>query len=583
MNRGQLGALLWLRWRLTCNQWRRHGPLNAVITAIVLVAGLLLAIVGGVGGVLGGALGLPQASPQTTMYVWDGLIAMFLFFWMIGVVTELQRSEILDVGRLLHLPVSLRDVFLLNYLASHLSLSLALMLPAMLGLAAGLLLGKGALLLLLFPLVFGFFFMITAWTYCLRGWLAALMVNKRRRRAIVMAVTMAFVLLVQLPNLLTNVAFRGGRDRPPHNATPEQLDEWLARRKAADQRLQATFTDAHAYVPFLWLPLGASALMEGDPWPAILGACGMIAIGTWGLTRAYHATLRFHQGGENKNKKAAAPASAARPAAPWKPILVERTLPAIPEESGAVALAMFRSLSRAPEVKMALATNVLIFAMLGASILWRDTRSMTDAARSFVASATVMVTFLGLTQLMFNHFGFDRSGFRSLVLLPARRRHILAGKNLALLPAALATFVVYLGLATALAHLGLADVIAAGLEFSGAFLAVSAVGNLASIVVPYRVSAGTLKPTKMSGTTKLLLFVTHLMLPVAMLPVFLPAGLGLLAGLFDGLPGAAIMLLCAALLVVCAALLYWKTLEPLGKLLQRREQAILQVVTQEVE
>ncbi len=58
MNRGQLGALLWLRWRLTCNQWRRHGPLNAVITALVLVAGLLLAIVGGVGGVLQSFVGL---------------------------------------------------------------------------------------------------------------------------------------------------------------------------------------------------------------------------------------------------------------------------------------------------------------------------------------------------------------------------------------------------------------------------------------------------------------------------------------------------------------------------------------------
>ena len=38
---------------------------------------------------------------------------------------------------------------------------------------------------LLLPLVLGFVFMVTAWTYCVRGWLAALMVNKRRRRAIV--------------------------------------------------------------------------------------------------------------------------------------------------------------------------------------------------------------------------------------------------------------------------------------------------------------------------------------------------------------------------------------------------------------
>jgi hypothetical protein len=43
------------------------------------------------------------------------------------------------------------------------------------------------------------------------------------------------------------------------------------------------------------------------------------------------------------------------------------------------------------------------------------------------------------------------------------------------------------------------------------------------------------------------------------------------------------MLGCALVWAGLAALLYWQTLPPLGRLLQRREQAILQVVTQEVE
>ena len=51
-----------------------------------------------------------------------------------------------------------------------------------LGLAAGLVVGRGPAMGLLVPLVLAFFFMITAWTYCLRGWLASLMVNQRRRR-----------------------------------------------------------------------------------------------------------------------------------------------------------------------------------------------------------------------------------------------------------------------------------------------------------------------------------------------------------------------------------------------------------------
>ena len=38
MNWTQLQAMLWLRWRLTRNQWRRGGQLNAVITLILLIA-----------------------------------------------------------------------------------------------------------------------------------------------------------------------------------------------------------------------------------------------------------------------------------------------------------------------------------------------------------------------------------------------------------------------------------------------------------------------------------------------------------------------------------------------------------------
>ncbi len=47
-----------------------------------------------------------------------------------------------------------------------------------------------------------FLLMITAPTYQFQGWLASLMSNPRRRRAVVVGTTMAFVLMFQLPNLL---------------------------------------------------------------------------------------------------------------------------------------------------------------------------------------------------------------------------------------------------------------------------------------------------------------------------------------------------------------------------------------------
>ncbi len=575
MNRTQLMAMLWLRWRLTLHQWRRGGGISAAITMIVAVFGLGLAVAGGIAGVAGGVLGLSKALPLTAMLVWDGLIGLFLVFWSFGIVKELQRSEIIDSSRLLHLPVSLRDVFLLNYIASHLTYSLALMLPAMLGLAIGLVLGRGAAMALLFPLVFGFFFMITAWTYCLRSWLGALMVNKRRRRAIVMGITMAFILLAQLPNLVTNVWFGGRHARSSQTASAIQ--------KQAGRLLsgEAVLELSHRYVPLLWLPQGARALAEGRAWPAVWGAFGMIAIGTWGLARAYRSTRRFYQGGET-GKPAPAP-PALRTVSAGGRILVERTLPAIPEEATALAMASLRSMSRAPEIKMALATNALIFVILGASFLFRRSGALPSATQPFMLSGAVAVTFMGMAQVMCNHFGFERGGFRALVLLPASRRHILMGKNLALLPVAATVFAIYLGLASAFAHPRVSAVLAAVFEFGFAFLALSVLGNLASIFVPYRIAPGSLKPTRTRSSTQVMMFVTHLLFMLAMLPVFVPAGLGLLSARLDGLSAGAVTLLCAILLAVLSALLYWLMLEPLGRLLQRREREILEVVTQEVE
>jgi ABC-2 type transport system permease protein len=584
MNGEQLRALLWLRWRLTRNQWRRGGELNAVIMLVALVCGLLMALTGGVAGLAAGATAMAHASPRTAMFIWDGLAAAFLFFWLIGLVTELQRSEIIDLSRLLHLPISLRGVFLLNYLASHLSLSMAMALPAMLGLTIGLTWGRGPAMLMLLPLVFGFFFMITAWTYCLQGWLASLMMNKRRRRAIVIGITMVFVLLAQLPNLVVQFGARGFDDPPPKD--PAKMDAWVARYKDRENQTVAWIETAHPCIPPLWLPHGARALMEDRAWPAAAGALGMTAIGAIGLAWAYRGALRFYRHGETKILRDKPSAPSVQPAfRADKKLFVERSLPGVPEEAAATALATFRSMSRAPEVKMALVMNFLILLILGGGILMRKhgAPSMPDVARPFMAGAAVLATFFGLVQVMFNHFGFDRGGFRAMVLAPIPRRFILLGKTLAMLPVAFVVFALYLAAIAALAHLGVVDVLAAVFEFVGAFFALGAAGSFTSILMPYRITPGSLKPTKTKAVTMLLLFALSLLFPVLMAPVFLPAGLGLLAQEFSRLPRAAVTLACAVASAVLSVLLYRWTLEPLGRLLQRREQRILQVVTQEVE
>src|SRR4030095_1485716 len=109
------------------------------------------------------------------------------------------------------------QVFVFNYAASHFTPSIIILVPAMLGFSLGLALGGSPALALVGPVFLALIFAVTAWTYCLGGWLAALMVNKRRRRAILVWITIVFVLLAQTPNLIFNSNFFRSRAHPPRN------------------------------------------------------------------------------------------------------------------------------------------------------------------------------------------------------------------------------------------------------------------------------------------------------------------------------------------------------------------------------
>ena len=205
VNREQLRTILWLRWRLTRNQWAKSGGVGAVLAALVAAGVLVLSVISFAGGVAAGALALGSAEPRTVMAVWLVATGMFVFMWLIGLITELQRSESIDLQRLMHLPVLLGQIFVVNYAASHLAASVILFVPGATGLAIGLAFSRGLSWLLMIPLALGMVFMITAWTYLLRGWLATLMSNPRRRRVVVMAITGGFILLAQAPNIYFNL------------------------------------------------------------------------------------------------------------------------------------------------------------------------------------------------------------------------------------------------------------------------------------------------------------------------------------------------------------------------------------------
>ncbi len=585
MDWNQLKTILWLRWRISRNQWSRSGRFSAIITMILIFAGLAVSVIGGITGVLIGALAMAKAEPVSMLFIWDIISVVFLFIWMIGLISEIQRSETIDIGRMLHLPVFLRDIFIINYLASHLTFSVILFLPAMLGLSVGMVLGGRFLMILMLPLVLGFMFMITAWTYCLRGWLVTLMVNKRRRRAIIAGITFGFILLSQLPNLLGSIF----HDREPRRSRRPDIVKSIESDKQTETprdgndelKIPPELLNFHRYFPFLWVGNGAMTLAQGSALPAALCAAGAFAIGGLGLRRAYRSTIRFYQG--QTASKAPVRKPKAEKIAAKKSSFLEKQLPGISNEASAMGLACFRSILRAPEIKMLLATNLMMYLFVGGSILFRRSINISDTFKPFIATGIVVITFFVMSQLMFNMFGADRIGFRTLVLTPARREHILLGKNLAYLPIACLEGLILLIFVKFAGRIPVMIILAAVIQLIAAFFLMSIAGNLVSVFVPYRIAPGSMKRTKTSGSTTLLTFVAHFMAPTIMMPIFIVPAFGWLLTKFFGFPAGLAHIFLAALLLILIVFLYKRSLPAIGKLLQQQEKKILEVVTREIE
>ncbi|MBZ5551283.1 MAG: hypothetical protein LAO21_01085 [Acidobacteriia bacterium] len=589
MNWNQLKTVLWLRWRLMRNQFSRRGKLNAVLTVVLTALGLTVSVGGFFGGVIFGAWPLRNAPPLVLMLVWDFIIGIFLFFWILGIVREIQRAESLDIKKLLHLPVSLQQVFLVNYIASHFTFEIVLFMPGMIGLCLGLVWSKGWPMIGLVPLILGFLFMMTAWTYYLRGWLVALMANPRRRRALIVGATAAIIVLAQLPNLFNIVSHPGRRGTLENRSSSER--RLRAPRRSLEDRLalSPTFLSAHRYVPPLWVGGGASALASGRAWPAVAGSLAALLIGSLGLARAYRSTRRFYFGeqtGDRPPTRKDLPPAETTLAPSLRHAgknFLEKDLPIVPRETAPLSLAFFRGLTRAPEVKMSLATNFIMIVVFSALFLSKTWALPSEKLKPFVASAAVALSSFGLTQLMFNQFGFERNGFRTLVLLPTQRKHYLLAKNLTLFPIAIGLGLIFLGVFTVLLHIGVVPFVASCFQLLGAFLLLSILGNFASIMVPYRIAVGSLKPTKVSAKTTFFIFLSQMLSPIALIPILISPALGFVFDYLGWFSAGLVNLLMSLVMTGLLVFLYWISLDRLGRLLQWREKEILEAVITEVE
>ena len=121
------------------------------------------------------------------------------------------------------------------------------------------------------------------------------------------------------------------------------------------------------------------------------------------------------------------------------------------------------------------------------------------------------------------------------------------------------------------------------LQLVVAVLCAAMAGNVMSILVPYRIQPGSMKPTKMPGLAMVVFIVCQMSLPICLTPTFIPPLAGYLLERFGYAPAGLVNLALSAVFAALIVLIYRQTLAPTGRLLQRRETKILQTVSENVE
>ena len=609
MNSSHLAAIVRIRWQMMRNRFRKSSESNWIITIIVVVLAALGSFSSFVFTVGWGNFFLAKMDPSYVIYVWDALVIVFLFGWMVGLMTELQRSEMLSLKNLLHLPISLRGAFFLNYTSSFASLMILLFVPTMLGVCVASVLHFGIKSLVVFALLISFLFMVTAVSYLLRGWLARLMENKRTRGTVIAVTTISFVLVFQLPMMfnLSGLGSMGDAARQRRTAYAEELSElteqleskaisleeytasaastseaFTRREKEISDAKIAAVTEkaklANVFLPVGWLPYGASAAATGAvlaPWMCV---AGMFTIGLASLALSYQSTLRGYTGYHNKEYQAVTRRKSKTLSG--KSIL-DRSVPLLTQTQSVIAMATLRSTLRAPESKMALMTPLIFVFVFGSMIFTGPLSNIPKFALPWIGIGALTMSLLGMAQLMLNMFGLDRQGFRAYVLMPAPRRDILLGKNTGIFPiigTLCSVLILFVGIGL---KLDITHIAATLLQILIAYLLYSLVSNYVSIVAPTGMAMGSMKPVAMKLSVVAMQVVGAMLIPVVIIPAALALATEQLnTEVLDFLPNTIpIYLLLTLVQLPLAIWFYRKVLNWQGRHLQDREQAILEVIS----
>ena len=613
MNIQQLMAIVKLRWRMSYNQWSKAGKVNAVLSMVFAVLAGLVAIGSFALTVLAGNWLLGSLTPNHHLMVWLAIVGVLLFSWSIGLLAEVQQSELLSLENLLHLPVSLKGAFFLNYMTSWFSLTVSFFLPIILGLCISLPMVHGKMMLWVTPLAFGFLFMVTALIYQIRGWLGRLMQNKRTRGTVIALLTIGFVLLAQLPNLVvmrlnsTSNKYRRAEVEAVSNSE-EATAAWLAtvdglegktseelyqlrmealersvgipeEQQLGGEDLGSTVAAWSAVCPLTWLPHGVHAASLGDWKAPALGAFGMLLIGGLSLSMSYRGTMKTYTktGKINAAAVAALQSQSAQTTDANKKLLIAKDVPWVSPQTSAIAMSSIQSLLRAPEVKMALLMPIVMLCVFGGTLIGQQ--EITPAVfRPFFALGVIAVSMFGLSQVATNMFGLDRNGFKTYIMMPVQRWRVLLGKNISLMPILVGMMLVLLIPFQFMMPMSVSHLLATLTLIVPCSLVFLVMGNFVSTQAPVAMMFGSMKPMQPKIGTILLQILFMLLSPLTLLPCAIAYGIEIVLGMWLNIGWLPFYLLFAIAYAVLVVWAYSKILKSQGQFLQSREQKILEIV-----
>jgi len=548
----QLRALVWLKWTLFRNSLRsKRAVAGRVASALGLLAALVLSLLFAAGLTAAGYGLVARADGEVDGVSGAGFLFLFFLLTVIFMMWALTPVALGGGGRfeptrMLLYPVSLRKLFVFDFVSDLTSLTTIFAVPGVmaLGLGAGLATGSvgAALVVSAASVAFGM-----SLSKLLSVGVGALMRARRTRGETLLALLGAAL-------GMTGALF--GQLLP------------LAERYG------------QYFVYARWTPSGAAAhalaygLKAGGGSDYAVSLLTLFAYAAASLFLAYRVARRTALGlGGGGRRKAGAGKAAPKKESAREKLYEGWRLPFVSAEMSAVVEKELRYAARNAQLRVIgiMAVGLTIVVRMAPLVPGgrRSLAEITEYAEGAGAVFSVLYIFMLVSPLSTNLFGYDGAGFRALVLSPVGRRTILTGKNLAV--SIVTTALVAAGVVAGGFFFGDLTAHALGLALL-AFCAYvplfSVFGNWLSLEFPKRIEFG--KRMSRSGLAG------FLMVPFFVLMLLPPAG-AVLAGHAARSHAVKYAILAAFAAAACA--LYLLLLRGQGRQLERRELEILDAVT----